>query len=95
MFIKGDACGEMHGHEPSSRHSPLKAHGYTPRAIIEIDDEQATLIASSIGKPASALRRDGKQAYTVAANDDQVVVIYFYDSSFFLTTLVRTGPQVG
>jgi hypothetical protein len=85
-FLKGACLGEMHGHEPSAR-GPLGAGGYSTKAIIEIDDEQATIIASSIGRPASALRRDGKQAHAVASNDEQVIVLYFYDSSFFLTTL--------
>lgn len=84
---RGDAIGSMHGHEPWNHTNPL--NGFKPVAIIEIDDDQAPLIARSIGRSAVEIKSDNKTGYLVAANEDQAIVIYHHDSGFFLTTLTR------
>jgi len=85
-FDNGDPLGSMHGHEPAAS-TPLGANGFKPRAIIEIDDQQAATLAQSIGIEARDLRGANKEAAVLASNEDSVVALYFYDSAFFLTTL--------
>lgn len=89
-FDKGDPLGPMHGHEANAS-TPLGASGFKPSSIIEIDDDQANAIARSVGVTARELRRANKEAVAIASNEDSVVALYFYDSVFFLTTLITTG----
>ena len=89
MYLsKGDHVGGMHCHAPSTHGSTLMAYGYEPKSIIEIDDETAFALANTMPVGFDRLKRENKEGYVVAANDDQVIVLYLYDSSFFLTTLV-------
>lgn len=86
FFENGTHIGEMHAHQPTFS-SPLGRAGYEAKAIIEIEESQASMLGCSIGVSATNMKSSNKQGYVLASDDCQIITIYFYDNTFYLTTL--------
>jgi len=87
MYAVGSVIGSMHGHALRAQFPNGAAFECEPVSIIEIEHDQAMAMALAIGTSYRELVRQNKQGRVVAIDDRRAVVLYFYDSAFFLTTL--------
>lgn len=87
MFDVGQHVGEMHGHTPSRIGSPLKDGKFEPVSVFDIPTDVGLAMMEEIGD--NLPLRLNKEAYVVSSVENEVLVIYWYDFGYYLTTLQK------